>query len=113
MNKAMVWLGLCCGIFLSAQSIAAVNCSNLPTWQSSAAYNGNTTVKHNGKSYTSQWWTQGADPETHSGQWQEWKLNDVCSGSSTSSSSSSSRPSSSSSSSSTPSNDCGSAWYSA
>ena len=102
MKKAMVWVGMCCGILLSLPSLAAVNCTNLPTWQSSTAYNGNTTVKHNGKSYTSQWWTQGANPETHSGQWQEWKYNDVCSGSTpSSSSSSSSAPVSSSSSSAT------------
>lgn len=102
MKKAMVWVGMCCGILLSLPSLAAVNCTNLPTWQSSTAYNGNTTVKHNGKSYTSQWWTQGANPETHSGQWQEWKYNDVCSGATpTSSSSSSSTPVSSSSSSAT------------
>lgn len=102
MKKAMVWVGMCCGILLSLPSLAAVNCTNLPTWQSSTAYNGNTTVKHNGKSYTSQWWTQGANPETHSGQWQEWKYNDVCSGATpSSSSSSSSAPVSSSSSSAT------------
>ena len=102
MKKAMVWVGMCCGILLSLPSLAAVSCTNLPTWQSSTAYNGNTTVKHNGKSYTSQWWTQGANPETHSGQWQEWKYNDVCSGATpSSSSSSSSAPVSSSSSSAT------------
>ena len=107
MKKAMVWVGMCCGLLLSLPSVAAVNCTNLPTWQSATAYNGNTTVKHNGKSYTSQWWTQGANPETHSGQWQEWKYNDVCSGSTPISSSSSS------SSSSTPTNDCGTDWYEA
>lgn len=104
LKKAMVWMGMCCGILLSLPSQAAVNCASLPTWQSGTAYNGNTTVKHNGKSYTSQWWTQGANPETHSGQWQEWKYNDVCSGStpiSSSSSSASSTPVSSSSSSAT------------
>jgi chitodextrinase len=86
-KKAMVLAGFFFSCLLTAESFAAVNCSGLVTWSSAAQYGGGTTVKHNGKSYTSQWWTQGANPETHSGPWQEWKYNDVCSGATSSSSS--------------------------
>ncbi|TQV81106.1 glycoside hydrolase [Aliikangiella coralliicola] len=42
------------------------------------AYTGGTEVQHNNKAYKAAWWTQGNDPETHSGPWQEWKFLDDC-----------------------------------
>ena len=38
-----------------------------PAWVAATAYVGGTTVSYNGHTYTSKWWTQGEQPDTHSG----------------------------------------------
>lgn len=51
---------------------AAVDCTNIAEWQSGVAYTGGQQVQKTNIAYEAKWWTQ-ADPETHSGDYQEWK----------------------------------------
>jgi chitinase len=51
-----------------------------PAWNATTAYVGGTTVSFNGHTYTSKWWTQGEEPDTHSGQWDVWIDKGACSG---------------------------------
>ncbi|HET7301104.1 MAG TPA: carbohydrate-binding protein [Oleiagrimonas sp.] len=54
-------------------------------WSASAVYNGGDEASENGTNYVANWWTQGADPATHSGpngSGQPWTAEDSCSGSS-------------------------------
>ncbi|MCG8422604.1 MAG: glycosyl hydrolase family 18 protein [Proteobacteria bacterium] len=70
--------------FVSAGLLAtpahAVDCSELPVWNSTTVYHGGDQVQHKGKAYVANWWTQNQDPETHSGPWQEWTLLGPCDG---------------------------------
>ena len=50
-------------------------------WNSTAAYVGGTTVSYNGHTYTSKWWTQGEQPDTHSGPNDVWVDKGPCTGS--------------------------------
>lgn len=69
----LVGLGL-----MSTSAVAAVDCSPLPTWNSSTEYTGGTQVQHKNNAYKASWWSRNADPESHSGPWQEWQLIDSC-----------------------------------
>jgi chitinase len=51
-----------------------------PVWSASSVYLGGAVVSFNGHQYTAKWWTQGEQPDTHSGQWDVWKDNGACSG---------------------------------
>jgi chitinase len=51
-----------------------------PAWNATTAYVGGTTVSYNGYIYTSKWWTQGEQPDTHSGQYDVWTNNGPCGG---------------------------------
>ncbi len=51
-----------------------------PTWSASTAYTGGAVVSWQGHQYTAKWWTQGEQPDTHSGQYDVWKDNGACSG---------------------------------
>jgi chitinase len=51
-----------------------------PVWNASTAYVGGAVVSYNGHQYTAKWWTQGEQPDTHSGQYDVWKDNGACSG---------------------------------
>jgi chitinase len=55
-----------------------------PTWNATTAYVGGTSVSYNGHKYTAKWWTQGEQPDTHSGPDQVWVDNGPCSGGTTS-----------------------------
>ncbi|TQV87584.1 glycosyl hydrolase family 18 protein [Aliikangiella coralliicola] len=63
-----------------AQPAYAIDCSNLPEWNSSNIYTGGDQVQQSNKGYEAKWWSQGNSPETHSGQWQEWKNLGNCDG---------------------------------
>ncbi|MGL5335240.1 MAG: Ig-like domain-containing protein, partial [Enterovibrio sp.] len=65
----------CFAIF---QANAAVDCSNLQQWQSGTAYSGGDKVQKSGVAYTANWWTQGNDPVSYSGDYQEWTKNGEC-----------------------------------
>lgn len=58
----------------------AANCTGLGVWNSASVYLGGNQVQYNGKAYIANWWTQNNNPETHSGQWQEWTLLGACDG---------------------------------
>jgi chitinase len=49
-------------------------------WNATTAYTGGTAVSYKGHQYTAKWWTQGEQPDTHSGPDQVWKDNGTCSG---------------------------------
>src|SRR6202008_3155980 len=51
-----------------------------PAWVAATAYVGGTTVSYNGHTYTSKWWTQGEQPDTHSGPNDVWVDKGACSG---------------------------------
>jgi chitinase len=51
-----------------------------PAWNATTAYVGGTTVSYNGHTYTSKWWTQGDQPDTHSGQYDVWTDKGACGG---------------------------------
>jgi chitinase len=51
-----------------------------PAWQSGTAYVGGSTVSYNGHTYTSKWWTQGEQPDTHSGPNDVWVDKGACTG---------------------------------
>ncbi|MGL4734461.1 MAG: chitinase C-terminal domain-containing protein [Enterovibrio sp.] len=67
--------------FAVFQANAAVDCSNLQEWRSGTAYSGGDQVQKSGAAYTANWWTQGNDPLSYSGDYQEWTKNGECSGS--------------------------------
>ncbi|WP_288130614.1 glycosyl hydrolase family 18 protein [Microbulbifer sp.] len=72
-------LGVIAAAMLSAgHAYAAVDCTNLPEWNTSSAYSGGAQVKHAGDAYEANWWTQGQAPSQHSGQYQEWRFIDNC-----------------------------------
>jgi chitodextrinase len=51
-----------------------------PTWNATTAYVGGSVVSFNGHQYAAKWWTQGEEPDTHSGQWDVWTDKGACSG---------------------------------
>ena len=73
----VVLLGL--GSLLAAPGFA-FDCTALDPWDPQIAYFGGAVVEHNGNAYESNWWTRNQNPETHSGQWQEWSLLGPCDG---------------------------------
>lgn len=82
-------------------SVSNDTCASLPTWNASSTYTNPQQVKHNNKRYQANYWTQGNDPTTNSGQYSYWLDLGACTGSPTSSSVASSAVVSSSSKSST------------
>ncbi|CCQ12805.1 Chitodextrinase precursor [Pseudoalteromonas luteoviolacea B = ATCC 29581] len=62
---------------LISANVSAFDCTGLAKWQSGKAYVAGNKVQKNDKAFEARWWTQ-ADPETHSGQWQEWKNLGAC-----------------------------------
>jgi len=46
----------------------------VPEWNSSTVYNDGDQVQYNGNLYEANWYSQGQNPETNSGQWQVWTL---------------------------------------
>lgn len=83
MNKSLKH-SLLYGAIVAASSITPVmadpivDCTGLPVWDASTSYNGGASVQQNGAAYSANWWTRGNDPETHSGNWQEWDRDGVC-----------------------------------
>ncbi|ACU59676.1 glycosyl hydrolase family 18 protein [Chitinophaga pinensis] len=56
-------------------------CDGIAAWSATIAYNGSQQVVYNGKIYTAKWWTQGDQPDTHSGADQVWAYVRDCGGS--------------------------------
>jgi chitinase len=65
---------------LAAPAAHAADCTGLGVWNSTSVYLGGHQVQYNGKAYIAYWWTQNHNPETHSGEWQEWTLLGPCDG---------------------------------
>ena len=66
----------------SASPTTPAGCT-APAWNATTAYVGGTSVSYNGHTYTSKWWTQGEQPDTHSGQFDVWTDKGPCSGGTT------------------------------
>ena len=62
------------------QSVLAVDCTGLDVWDAVAEYNGGQQIQYNNNAYQANWWTSNHNPESHSGQWQEWNLLGSCDG---------------------------------
>ncbi len=77
MKRIFIRSAIASALFIS-YGASAFDCSSLPFWQSSEAYGGGTEVQQNNTAYQAQWWSQGNSPETHSGEWQEWKSLGEC-----------------------------------
>ncbi len=58
--------------------VTGASTCTVPAWVSTTAYHGGTRVSKNGTVYEAKWWTQGADPVTHSGTYDEWKVIGPC-----------------------------------
>ncbi|OEE49542.1 chitinase [Enterovibrio norvegicus] len=69
-------VAVACMFAFNAQ--AATDCTNIEVWKADKAYAGGSTVQQNDKVYKSGWWSMGNSPETHSGDYKEWKNIDVC-----------------------------------
>jgi chitinase len=65
---------------LAIPTVWAVDCSNLDQWLASKAYTTGSQVQQQNNAYEAAWWSQGNDPATHSGQWQEWQPLGQCDG---------------------------------
>ena len=69
-------------------SVSSNTCAGLGIWNPSIAYQNPTQVQHNGKRYQANYWTQGNNPESNSGQYSYWLDLGACDGTVTTSSSS-------------------------
>jgi chitinase len=49
-----------------------------PAWNAGTAYVGGSTVSYAGHTYTAKWWTQGEQPNTHSGPYDVWVDKGAC-----------------------------------
>ncbi|MGF1703769.1 glycosyl hydrolase family 18 protein [Photobacterium makurazakiensis] len=58
---------------------AAMDCSTIDQWNSTASYSGGAQVQELNKVYQANWWSQGNNPSTNSGSFQEWSFVDDCS----------------------------------
>lgn len=74
----------------SSSSISNDTCVALNDWNSSAVYNRDDQVRHNGKRYQARWWTQAQNPDSHSDANGVWLDLGACTGLPVSSSSASS-----------------------
>lgn len=79
-----------------ASSVSPNTCVGLPVWNASTAYSGSTQVQQNGKRYQANYWTQGNNPSTSSGQYSFWLDLGACTSGGASSTPSSVAPASSS-----------------
>ncbi len=76
--KSLFLTGALVGASLISSDVLAVSCAGLSSWASNTVYNQGNKVQHSGRAYTANYWTQGNDPTTSSGQWQHWADNGVC-----------------------------------
>lgn len=65
---------------LFASTVWAVDCTNLALWSVNKSYSGGAQVQQSGSAYQAAYWTQGNDPVTSSGDYQQWDLLGVCDG---------------------------------
>lgn len=65
-------------IVVPMTSASAATCA--APWSAATAYNGGAQVSYGGHQYAAKWWTQGDQPDQHSGQWDVWSDKGSCSG---------------------------------
>lgn len=65
---------------IAFNSYAAVDCSALPEWDTSAVYTGGDQVQHVNEAYQANYWTQGNNPAETAGPWGFWKSLGSCEG---------------------------------
>ena len=65
-------------VAFSTSHAYAADCSNIAEWQADIAYNGGSQVQQDNNIYNANWWSQGNQPVSHSGPWQEWTFVDSC-----------------------------------
>lgn len=53
-------------------------CNGVVAWSASAIFLAGEQASYNGRLYTAQWWTQGANPEQNSGPWDVWQDAGAC-----------------------------------
>ncbi|MFW2372464.1 MAG: glycosyl hydrolase family 18 protein [Gammaproteobacteria bacterium] len=56
----------------------ALDCSGVAEWDPSKVYLGGDKATQANNLYEAAWWTLNQSPDTHSGEWQEWKLQGPC-----------------------------------
>jgi chitinase len=56
------------------------NCAGVAPWSATLVYTGGMQAVYNSKLYTANWWTQGDQPDTHTGDAQVWKYVADCGG---------------------------------
>ncbi len=61
-------------------SVWAIDCTNIEPWLANKSYNGGAQVQQNNHAYQAAYWTQGDDPATSSGDWQQWNSLGACAG---------------------------------
>ncbi|MGY3571440.1 chitinase C-terminal domain-containing protein [Vibrio paucivorans] len=64
---------------IAFNSYAAVDCSNLPIWDSGTVYTGGDQVQHLDTAYKANYWTQNNNPIDFSGDYAHWSVVDSCS----------------------------------
>ena len=66
----------------ATSSVVNISVSNntctVAAWNVATAYSTSTRVSKNGTVYEAKWWSQGVDPVTHSGLYDEWKVIGPC-----------------------------------
>ena len=53
----------------ASATASAADCSGIPEWDSSTAYNGGDQVTYEGDLFTAEWWTQGSEPDGSKSVW--------------------------------------------
>ncbi|KJG00607.1 Ig-like domain-containing protein [Photobacterium angustum] len=76
MQKTLLTCAL--AVAFSTSHAYAADCSNIAEWQADIAYNGGSQVQQDNNIYNANWWSQGNQPSSHSGPWQEWTFADSC-----------------------------------
>ncbi len=76
MQKTLLTCAL--AVAFSTSHAYAADCSNIAEWQADIAYNGGSQVQQDNNIYNANWWSQGNQPASHSGPWQEWTFVDSC-----------------------------------
>jgi RHS repeat-associated protein len=78
LKKWLIALFLLGSIAAEASASIGVDCTGLYPWNANSFYPANTRVHHQAVRYQANWWTQGHNPLTRSGQWQEWTPQGAC-----------------------------------
>ncbi|EAR56669.1 endochitinase [Photobacterium sp. SKA34] len=76
MQKTLITCAL--AVAFSTSHAHAADCSNMAEWLADIAYSGGSQVQQDNNIYNANWWSQGNQPSSHSGPWQEWTFVDSC-----------------------------------